>query len=85
MRRIVGGEERHQTGDRIGAAEAVEALFESHALDYKEWLQVPIPGDKPDSIPFVVNASKLTDALGYSPQLEFPQLVEEIAGTFRRL
>ena len=72
------------TGKTVWVAEAVEALFKSHTLDYKMWLQVPAPGAKPDTIPFIADASKLTDALGYSPQLEFPQLVEEIAGTFRR-
>ncbi len=71
------------TGQTVWAAEAVKALFESHTLDYKEWLQVPVPGAKPDAIPFIVDASKLADALGYSPQLKFPQLVEEIAGTIR--
>jgi GDPmannose 4,6-dehydratase len=72
------------TGKTVWAAEVVEALFESHTLDYKEWLQVPVPGVKPDAIPFFADTSKLTDALGYSPQFEFPQLVEEIAGAIRR-
>lgn len=71
------------TGQTVWAAEAVEALFESHALDYKEWLQVPVPKARPDVTPFIVDANRLTDALGYSPQLKFPQLVEEIADAIR--
>jgi GDPmannose 4,6-dehydratase len=72
------------TGQTVWAAEAVESLFESHKLDYRKWLQAPVPGDKPGEIPFIVDIGKLTDALACTPELQFPQLVEEIADAIRR-
>lgn len=67
------------TGQTVWAAAAVEAAFNRHNLDYRDWLRFPELKESVANAPFSADASLLTDALGYAPRRRFPQLVEEIA------
>lgn len=73
------------TGETVWAAAAVEAIFKSYKLDYRQWLRAPEVGDPAESVAFVADPSKFTSALGYKPRLGFPQLVEEIVASIRQL
>jgi GDPmannose 4,6-dehydratase len=67
------------TGQTVWAAAAVEAAFDRHKLDYRDWLRFPEVKASAGTAPFIADASRLTDALGYVPQRRFSQLVDEIA------
>lgn len=71
------------TGQTLWAAAAVEAAFRAHELDYKQWLHAPSAGVAPESVPFVADASKLTNALGRQPQQGISDLLEELARSIR--
>lgn len=78
------GEYIVSTGQTLWAAAAVEDLFDSHGLDYKQWLQAPAITAAPEAVPFFADSSRLTDALSYRPRLGFSELVEEIAISSRQ-
>jgi GDPmannose 4,6-dehydratase len=67
------------TGQTVWAAAAVEAAFDCHKLDYRDWLRFPEMRAATPAVPFVADASRLTTALGYAPRQSFSQLVDEIA------
>lgn len=67
------------TGQAVWAAAAVERVFDSHGLDYRQWVQAPAPGVVAEEGYFVADSSKLFDALSRRPRLGFQDLVEEIA------
>lgn len=72
------------TGQTLSATAAVEAVFESHGLDYEQWLRAPIVAAGAEAVPFVADSTRFSDAVGYKPRLGFSQLVEEIADSIRQ-
>ena len=71
------------TGQTLWAAAAVDAVFKEHKLDRSQWLHAPEEGVAPESVPFVADASKFTNALGRQPRQGFSDLLEELARSSR--
>lgn len=70
------------TGQTLWAAAAVENVFESHGLDFRQWVQTPAFSAVPKEKQFIADSSKFTDALSRRPLVGFADLVEEIAVSY---
>ena len=68
------------TGDTVYAADAVNALFAAHDLDYCDFLDVEADAVRGGPPPFNANIGKLAASVGALPVTRFQRLAEDIAG-----